>query len=148
MCICLILLGNTKFVSKWLLQTLLLATKYENAHYSTFSPIFEIVIFSYMPINWVGNGISWWFSFAFIYLLVSLDIFSCLLTVHVSSSLKRLVRVFVFSPHFSMELERGKSYWFVEVLHIFKISLLWLRKWNGRWSSLANYSVKRRGGWH
>lgn len=55
---------------KWLLQNLLPPPKYENAHYSTSSPIIKIVILSYMPISWMWKGMSWWFYLIFIYLCV------------------------------------------------------------------------------
>lgn len=60
--ICLILLGNSKFVSKWLLQNLSPPIKYENAHGCISSPIFDTVIISYMPISWVWTGVPLRFS--------------------------------------------------------------------------------------
>ena len=77
----LIKLGNTAFVSKVTAPKCIPTTKYENAHCSTSSPIFENVIFlklwNFHIYQFVACEMASHGGFLCICLLINLNIFSC-----------------------------------------------------------------------
>lgn len=107
---------------KHLLQNLLPPNQVWECSISTSSSIMETVLLHICHLGECERGILWWFYFAFTSSLVSLDVFMFLLLWNRCSGHSCFPLIFLIKLCFFF------SYWFVEVLHLFKIPVL-SQKW-------------------